>query len=497
MSTRQLFVVASACVAVAAVLPASAGAAVTARYTYAPSKPVAETTTTFDGSASVCDQKPCSYTWRDDGSDGPGGDSTLLGTGSVLYQTFHTAGDKVIRLTVTNRKGRASSTVKAISVLAEPTPDGDGDGVGDAQDVCPVAAGSPPDGCPAPAPAFSFTPSAPTVGQQVSFDASTTACPASPCNYAWSHNGVVFANGQTVAFTYQTSGVKTVTLQVTDAQSRSASLSRTFTVTDVSPPPTSPGEPGSIEGMGYHQTFRDDFDTLNRAVWDSHIWYDELPHADWTGFQQVDSGGVLHLRTSRNFFWGSGPNDNYPINTVTTQSSGKTFKYGYFEVGMKWSKGNGAWPGFWLLSYRHATNADWPSVNSECVKLGEPVSHCYAGELDVFEGQGSEPQAFYGTIHRNSCGCYGVADQQNGNNSQSAGVDLTAGFHTYGMLWTPTQVSWYLDGRPMVSATAYDSLNQPMFLLLQMWTGGWTTDPDSTTPSTIETQVDYVQVWQK
>jgi beta-glucanase (GH16 family) len=65
------------------------------------------------------------------------------------------------------------------------------------------------------------------------------------------------------------------------------------------------------------------------------------------------------------------------------------------------------------------------------------------------------------------------------------------------MLWTPTQVSWYLDGRRMMSATPYDSLNQPMFLLLQMWTGGWTYDPDSTTPSTIETRVDYVQVWQK
>ena len=122
MSSRQLFLVAAACVAVAVVLPASASAAVTARYTYTPSKPRAETMTTFDGSASVCDRKPCSYAWRDDGSDGPGGDSTLLGTGSMLYQTFHTAGDKFIRLTVTNRKGRASSTVKTISVSASATP---------------------------------------------------------------------------------------------------------------------------------------------------------------------------------------------------------------------------------------------------------------------------------------------------------------------------------------------------------------------------------------
>jgi hypothetical protein len=259
------------------------------------------------------------------------------------------------------------------------------------------------------------------------------------------------------------------------------------TSTDPVAPPSA-GEPGPIAGMGYRQTFRDDFDMLNRGVWDDHIWYDGAPSSVWGNFQYAQNG-ILHLATSRNY--------GYALNTVTTQSSGKTFQYGYFEARMMWSGGHGAWPGFWLYSYRHATNPAWPSVNPICSQLGEPASHCYAGELDAFEGQGSEPQAFYGTIHRNSCGCYGVGDQQNGNNWQAGGVDLTAGFHSYGMLWTSTQVSWYLDGRLMMSATPYDSLNQPMFLLLQMWTGGWTYDPDATTPSTIETQVDYVQVWQK
>jgi hypothetical protein len=36
-----------------------------------------------------------------------------------------------------------------------------------------------------------------------------------------------------------------------------------------------------------------------------------------------------------------------------------------------------------------------------------------------------------------------------------------------------------------------------MFLLLQMWSGGWTKDPDATTPDVIETQVDWVRVWQE
>jgi serralysin len=149
------------------------------------------------------------------------------------------------------------------------------------------------------------------------------------------------------------------------------------------------------------------------------------------------------------------------------------------------------------LSWRHATNPAYPSINPFCALNGLVPALCYAAELDVFEGQGAEPRAFYGTSHRNSCGCYGVGDQQNANNWRDSGIDLTADFHTYGMLWTATQITWYLDGRVMTSTPVYDSTNQPMFLLLQMYTGGWTGGPDSTTPATIETQVDYVQVWQK
>ena len=56
--------------------------------------------------------------------------------------------------------------------------------------------------------------------------------------------------------------------------------------------------------------------------------------------------GILHLATSRNYGCRSGC--NYPMNTVTTQTSGKTFQYGNFEARMKWS--GGAWPRFLLCS---------------------------------------------------------------------------------------------------------------------------------------------------
>jgi hypothetical protein len=240
-----------------------------------------------------------------------------------------------------------------------------------------------------------------------------------------------------------------------------------------------PAEPSPIAGMGYHQTFRDDFDTLNRGVWDDHIWYDCCPRASWTGFQTAEDG-VLRLRTSRSYSCGSGC--HYPMNTVTTQTSGKTFRYGYFEARMKWSGGHGAWPAFWLYSYQHAIDED------QC--------KTQAGEIDVMEGQGSEPNVLYGTVHSNTNGC-APEDDQNGNNYQPLDADLTAGFHTYAALWTPTAISWFLDDKLIMSAQTYATNNQRMFLLLQMWSGGWTKDPDATTPDVIETQVDLVRVWQK
>src|SRR5215213_7371452 len=73
------------------------------------------------------------------------------------------------------------------------------------------------------------------------------------------------------------------------------------------------------------------------------------------------------------------------------------------------------------------------------------------------------------------------ADDQNGNNWQLQDADLTTGFHTYAVKWTPSTLTWYLDGVQTHSAPAYPTDNQPMFMLLQEWVGGWTFNPDDTT----------------
>jgi hypothetical protein len=227
-----------------------------------------------------------------------------------------------------------------------------------------------------------------------------------------------------------------------------------------------PTEPAPIAGLGYHRAFADDFDAFNRRVWSRSIWYDD-PAAPGDIYAR---NGVLHLVSRRA--------SRYPNVSVTTLHR-RHFRGGYFEARMRWTKGNGSWPAFWLFSVARASG-NVPSP-----------------EIDVFEGQGSEPNVFYGTVHRNSSNCCGMPDQQNGNNSQRERTDLAAGFHTYSALWSSTSVTWYLDGRKLMSAPVYDTTENDMFLILNMWTGGWTNETDANTPAELHTEVDWVRVWKK
>lgn len=83
---------------------------------------------------------------------------------------------------------------------------------------------------------FSITPSAPTVGHQVTFKF-TGNCDQGPCNESWTDNGAVVGTGLTVRRTYTVSGSHTVKVTITNGRRQSASRSRTFAVTGGNPPP--------------------------------------------------------------------------------------------------------------------------------------------------------------------------------------------------------------------------------------------------------------------
>jgi len=236
--------------------------------------------------------------------------------------------------------------------------------------------------------------------------------------------------------------------------------------------------------------FSDCFANLDRSTWCSHQWWESVPPLD---SQSVDANGVLHL-TRRAL-------EGFANTTISTEPCGQanphSYQYGYFEARMRWDAAQGNGPAFWLFSTRHATNPNWPSVNAYCANNGLPVAQCLSAELDAFEGYGSHPDVFTGTIHRNSCGCYGVGDSQTGNNWQPQGGNIASDWHTYAVLWTPTLITWYLDGSPVMSDPPYDSTPQPMHLLFYNWTTDWQDDNLPGPVATLDTQVDWIRVWQQ
>ena len=93
----------------------------TASFTSSPASPVTGGAVTFDAADSTCEDTPCTYTWVDDGFDGPGGSQWPLGNGATLSFTFRGAGVKNVRLTVADADGDTDTTLHPITVTTAPT----------------------------------------------------------------------------------------------------------------------------------------------------------------------------------------------------------------------------------------------------------------------------------------------------------------------------------------------------------------------------------------
>jgi F5/8 type C domain/Glycosyl hydrolases family 16/Thrombospondin type 3 repeat len=248
------------------------------------------------------------------------------------------------------------------------------------------------------------------------------------------------------------------------------------------PPPSE--EPAPIAGEGYRKVWSDEFDFLNTGVWRLGLWHEG--HTPTAEEASVSNGTLKLVSKRRNGY------RNTTISTDRSATSYKSWKEGYFEGRVRMNNGPGNFPAFWLLSRVHRFNTSYPQP-----ACGQPT--CLAAEIDLFEGQGTQPTVFYGSIHRNSASAYG-RNQINSNNYQNLGRDLYGMiWHTISIKWSSTTVSWYLDEQLIHSAPVFDSTPQDMFMLLQSKVGGWATGnvPGPTTPDDLTMEYDWVRVWQR
>jgi len=180
---------------------------------------------------------------------------------------------------------------------------------------------------------------------------------------------------------------------------------------------------------------------------------------------------------------------------LNTANNLQSFSYGRIESSMALPIGPGLWPAFWALG-TNITTVSWPA----------------AGEMDFMENvpasAGLGPTVIKSTLHggtsSNSCYCGGNGL---GQSYTFTSGDVT-GFHTYGAIWSPNMVQFYVDDPSNVFfvRTASDvpsgftwDFNHPFFLLLNLAVGGtgsWPGAPDSTTPNPAIMLVDYVRAYQ-
>jgi len=195
--------------------------------------------------------------------------------------------------------------------------------------------------------------------------------------------------------------------------------------------------------------------TLDTTTWDTCYAY-FVPASGCTNFGNPIrdawylpsgarvSGGALHLVATAKPTRGhtkSGSPLTYPYTSgmVTTMKS-FSFTYGYVQIQAEIPGGTGTWPALWLLPKNQA----WPP------------------EIDIMENFGSA-HTIRTTLFWSAPGAVKFAHK----GSQSS-ADLTAGYHTYGLLWRPHSLTWYLDGQVVQRYTGSHVPSQPMYLLANL-----------------------------
>jgi hypothetical protein len=159
--------------------------------------------------------------------------------------------------------------------------------------------------------------------------------------------------------------------------------------------------------------------------------------------------------------WGYG----YVSGLLTTHESFSP-TYGYFEMKAKLPAGRGLWPAFWMA----AQSGAWPP------------------ELDILEQTGGDD--ILQTVHMAGA----AGPDQSAFRSTLPGA--TRHFHTYGVLWTPTRIVWFVDRRQTASAPTPPDLRQPLYLLLNLAIGGdFPGPPDASTRWPARLRISYVRAF--
>ncbi|WP_420475243.1 type-F conjugative transfer system mating-pair stabilization protein TraN [Noviherbaspirillum sp. ST9] len=243
------------------------------------------------------------------------------------------------------------------------------------------------------------------------------------------------------------------------------------------PPPSPPPTNANVSPFGqdaslYTSTFAEEFENgLDAGLWNDTIWYEASnPTKNYT----VENG-VLKIWPERD---ASGRFFNRTIDT----DGRYTQTYGYFEIEAKLPLGKGTWPAFWLFNHIGERR---PEID---------VMEAYAGGAAPWgftDGAGvAHPQAYAPTVWKGD-----YEGQLVGSRQYDTGMDLSAGFHKYAVKWEPNKQTFYFDGQEVLTLNV--TMSDPMYLMLDLWYGSASGEPDGSTPTgkANSYEINYVRAW--
>lgn len=205
------------------------------------------------------------------------------------------------------------------------------------------------------------------------------------------------------------------------------------------------------------------------------------------------AGGFLRLSARREEVSGPAlPAYRRPTSEIVSRaySSGRvdtrglaSFMFGRIEVRAKLPAGQGLWSAIWMLP-EHDNYGPYPLSGeidiAEVVNLGVRCLFCR--------------DEVHGALH------HGPSLNLNRQFSASARLNAPAEFHVFALDWTPTTMTWLVDGRPYHRRATHRPFDQRFHLILNLAVGGrW---PETTGRGGVDDQalpaemlVDWVRVY--
>ncbi len=259
---------------------------------------------------------------------------------------------------------------------------------------------------------------------------------------------------------------------------------------------TTPGQ-STIDLAGYSQVFREEFSgtSLNRNLWKTSLpWGSEtIINAETQYF--VNTFGSDNTVTHDPFVFTGDTLQITGINTPPDQlgaANGQPYlsgvittadyfemTYGYVEMRAKLASGEGMLSTFYLFNQDYYKNKP---------------------EIDIIEYQGARPDKAYQTYHYyDSIRAREFKGEKHSSPTMETVTDqnLSNDFHTYGVLWEPERVVWYIDGVEVRRLEGVRVSDEPMNIVAQLVMGSsWIGEPDpAAVPAVVE--IDYIRAWQK